>query len=87
MFIIQPSRAKYADQGHDQAISDLVDPERWIALRPITIVGPFAFYWSLGKKDDGFRICGDWIVMTPRVRRIGRATKILIRSIHQGEPR
>ena len=92
--LIQPSLAKYADQDHDSAIADLIDPERLIALRPIAIVGPLAFYWSLGKKDSVIRRCGvrfvmtDRFVMTPRVRWIGRAAKTLIRSIHnQGEPR
>ena len=85
---IQPNLARFADQAHDKAIANLIDPERFIALRPITIVGPFAIYWSLGKKDDGIRVIGDRVVMTPRVRWIGRAAKTLIRSIHnQGEPR
>lgn len=89
MLIIYPSLDHVAaDQAVDQAIADLVDPERLIALRPIWIVGPLAVYWSLGLKDDGIRVRGDRIVMTPRVRWIGRATKTLIRSIHhQGEPR
>jgi len=86
--LIQPSLAKYADQTHDQAIADLIDPERMIALRPIVLVGPLAAYWSLGKKGSGGRVCGDRFVRTPRVRWIGRAAKTLIRSIHhQGEPR
>jgi hypothetical protein len=93
MLIIQPSPAKYAYQPfrentHDREIADLVDPVRMIALRPITIVGPLAFYWSLGKKSRFARTCGDWIVMTLRVRWIGHAARTLIRSIHNPkEPR
>jgi len=61
-------------------VADLIDPKRWIALRPIRVIGPLAFYWSLGKKDrpGGIRICGARVVMTPRVRWIGRAAKTLI---------
>lgn len=79
MLIIYP-RLVAADQADDKAIADLIDPERWIALRPIWIVGPLAFYWSLGKKDrvGGIRTCGPRVVMTPRVRWIGRAAKTLI---------
>ena len=61
-------------------VADLIDPERWIACRPIRIFGHVAFYWSLGKKDrvGGIRTCGTHAVMTPRVRWIGRAAKTLI---------
>ena len=35
-----------------RAIADLIDPDRWIALRPIRVIGPLAFYWTLGKKGN-----------------------------------
>jgi len=68
-----------ADQARDRAIADLIDPNRWIALRPIRIIGPLAFYWTLGKKGNP-NVATTWRgrdVTTPRVRWIGRAAKTL----------
>ena len=63
-----------------RAIADLIDPNRWIALRPIRVIGRVAFYWTLGKKGNP-NVARTWRgrdVMTPRVRWIGRAAKTLI---------
>ena len=65
---------RHEDLTLEQAgvIADVVDPRRWIAQRPIRILGPFALYWTYGLKARTPRVIADRAVTWPRVRWIGR---------------
>lgn len=74
-------RPRHGDPNEAKALADRIDPERWIALRPIRVVGRIAFYWSLGKKSGTPHVWFDRLVSLPRVRWLP------IIHTNQGEPR
>jgi len=80
MLTIRPGGLTHEQQ---KAVADRIDVGRWIAVRPIRVIGPVALYWSFGKTVRVFR---GRAVVVPRMKWVGTAPIPL--PHHQGdEPR